>query len=228
MSEVKTKPEPTQNTQISQFERNLRLCESNEPAVLAEIYDKNTDIAIWKRELPHSLQDTVADFIDFNPNYKMSVAIAPTEAQTTLNELLGNVTSSEFCDDVATLIDMFCTLFGIEQAGVRLSVLDNAMCPRFHVDRIPCRLLTTYQGIATQWLHDEHVDRSKLGHGSCGKPDCESGLFVQSQGIQQLNQGDVAILKGDLWHGNEGRGLVHRSPSTGNARRLLLTIDIVS
>lgn len=88
---------------------------------------------------------------------KTDVVLALQEAQKTLFELLGHLTFLEFCDDVATLVDMFCKLFELDQAGVRLSVLDNAICPKFHVDRIPCRLITTYQGVASEWLPDEYV-----------------------------------------------------------------------
>ena len=44
--------------------------------------------------------------------------------------------------------------------------------------------------------------------------------------IRHLACGDVALLKGEKWLGNEGAGLVHRSPSQGNGeRRLILTLD---
>jgi hypothetical protein len=34
------------------------------------------------------------------------------------------------------------------------------------------------------------------------------------------------LLKGERWQGNEGRGLVHRSPPlVAGERRLLLTLD---
>jgi hypothetical protein len=42
--------------------------------------------------------------------------------------------------------------------------------------------------------------------------------------IQTLQAGDVALLKGENWQGNEGAGLVHRSPS-GQQGRLLLSLD---
>ena len=121
---------------------------------------------------------------------------------------------------------MFCCLFDLKRAGLRLTALDKAMCPRFHVDRVPGRLVTTYQGVATEWLPHEQVDRSKLGEGNNGLTDIHSGLFENEQDIQQLNHGDVAILKGELWEGNENAGLVHRSPAlTTDERRLLLTLD---
>ena len=100
------------------------------------------------------------------------------------------------------------------------------MCPRFHVDKVPCRLATTYSGNATEWLPHDRVDRSKLGPGSSGKPDAKSGLYSRNDDIQQLEIGDVALLKGESWIGNEEAGLVHRSPGLrAGTSRLLLTLD---
>ena len=124
------------------------------------------------------------------------------------------------------LVDMFCFLFDLEEAGLRLSVLQEAMCPRFHVDRVPCRLITTYRGIATQWLPQHRVDRSKLGAGNQGLPDTTSGIYQNPQHIESLNTGDVALLKGESWNENKGGGIVHRSPQPINGeRRLLMTLD---
>jgi hypothetical protein len=100
------------------------------------------------------------------------------------------------------------------------------MCPRFHFDRIPCRLVTTYHGKATEWLPHRVVDRSKLGNGNQGQPDDKSGLFHHKNDIHRLKEGDVALLKGEKWQGNEGAGLVHRSPPVLSGEyRLLLTLD---
>ena len=103
------------------------------------------------------------------------------------------------------------------------------MCPRFHVDRLPCRLITTYKGKATEWLQHDYVDRSKLGTGNQGKPDDESGLFKSVKDVKRLAKGDVAIMKGENWIDNEGRGLVHRSPYLDNENsRLLVSLDFAS
>lgn len=43
---------------------------------------------------------------------------------------------------------------------------------------------------------------------------------------RQLMAGDVALLKGEGWFGNEGCGVVHRSPGvTGGGGRLFLSLD---
>ena len=203
--------------------------EDIDPGVLADIYNDGTDIAIWKRELPRSIRSSVAEFVDACPSHRTELSATPDQAQDALTKALGEKLDAEVTTDMADLVGMFCMLFDLERAGIRLSVLHNAMCPKFHVDRIPCRLVTTYQGIATEWLPHDCVDRSKLGHGSNSKPDHESGLFLQSQDIQQLRHGDIALLKGDSWKGSEGKGLVHRSPRILDTdRRLLLTLDIIN
>mgnify|MGYP003313055407 CR=1 FL=1 len=46
--------------------------------------------------------------------------------------------------------------------------------------------------------------------------------------IMQLNVGDVALLKGEGWKGNEENGLIHRSPHLNtNYKRLYMTVDFV-
>ena len=102
------------------------------------------------------------------------------------------------------------------------------MCPRFHTDFVKCRMVTTYIGPGTQWLPHKLVNRSKLGHGNQGQPDNKSGLFQKNVTIEQLEIGHVALLKGESWLGNEGAGLVHRSPHTSNKyNRLYMTIDFL-
>ena len=202
---------------------------SEDPAVLAEVYKDNINIAIWRRELSDELGNTVESFADRNPAFTSSMTVSPESA---LSSVSGALRTNEQCPlskNVAELVDMFCYLLGLKRAGLRIGVLNKAMCPRFHVDRVPCRLVTTYLGTGTEWLQHDAVDRSKLGPGSGGMPDLQSGLFKTPRDIERLNCGDVALLKGELWEGNEDAGLVHRSPAVaaGDAR-LLLSLDVAS
>ena len=68
----------------------------------------------------------------------------------------------EFQQDIILLISLFACLFGAEQINLRLTPLKTAMCPRFHVDNIPCRLVTTYGGLGTEWLLEENINRCLL------------------------------------------------------------------
>ena len=203
-----------------------RVAQCVRPTILADIYNEENNITVWQRNLPEQLQSSVNDFLAVNPTYERNLTVTAKSAFSSVSDMLGADSQPELSEDITELVDMFCYLFDLKRAGLRLAVLDRAMCPRFHVDNVPCRLVTTYQGIATEWLPHQVVNRKKLGAGNAGLPDDQSGLFMNKGDIQQLKSGDVALLKGELWEGNENAGLVHRSPAlVKGERRLLLTLD---
>jgi hypothetical protein len=214
--------------EINQSLRTHRFIEGDTAAALSDIYQEDCNIVAWKRDLAPEIQAIVNDFMFSNRGFQVSMALNPQDAFAPIHQALGgSELTAPLSEDIAELVDMFCCLFDLGKVGLRLTVLDRAMCPRFHVDKVSSRLVTTYQGSTTEWLPHNVVDRSKLGHGSDGKPDEQSGLFPKLGDIQQLTVGDVALLKGEGWEGNEGAGLVHRSPSlSAGERRLLLTLDI--
>jgi hypothetical protein len=213
-----SQPQCSKNTQIEQ-------AISKNPSILTNIYEEEVNIAVWQRDLSITLKQAVTAFIEHNPLFQASMSLSAHSALSDLTEYLGDDHVGKVLSiDIAQIVDMFCYLFELKRVGLRLTVLSHAMCPRFHVDRVPCRLITTYQGAATQWLSNPVLDRSKLGHGSGGLPDNKSGLYTAKESIQQMSSGDIALLKGELWEGNEGSGIVHRSPNIKRPR-LLLTLD---
>ncbi len=199
------------------------------PSVFTDIYQEDINIAIWKRDLDHEIKNSVDYFLKSHSNYRANLVVNPDTVFDKLIESESELINAQaLCKDISELVDMFCVLFDLEQVGLRLTVLDRAMCPRFHVDRVPCRLVCTYYGVASQWLPHNMVDRSKLGRGNNGLVDEESGLYQSEQHINKLNIGDVAMLKGELWKGNENAGLEHRSPRVASGdKRLLLTLDFL-
>ena len=89
--------------------------------------------------------------------------------------------------------------------------------------------MTTYDGMGTQWLPNCAVNRDKLGVGSAGLSDQESGLYGSESDIRQIAAADVALLKGEAWPGTQNAGLVHRSPTIPSGEnRLLLTLDFTN
>ncbi len=198
--------------------------------VFTNIFQDDTNIAIWQRVPSSHLLISAKNILEKWPAIKVSEVVTPEG----VNKIIENIFGSDqewtiLCKDITRLVDIFCNLFSLNHARLKLTTLNHAMCPRFHVDRIPCRLITTYQGVATEWLPNMLADRSKLGTGNQGKPDERSGLFDSVAGIQQLNRGDVALLKGETWENNLGSGLIHRSPRLPlDSKRLLLTLDFAS
>ncbi|MEM8563287.1 MAG: DUF1826 domain-containing protein [Pseudomonadota bacterium] len=197
-----------------------------DPAVLADIYREDINIAIWQRTLSQTLQDAVHHCLALHYPLQCAMTVSPLTVRARLNEHLAITPLDELADSIAHLVDMFCCLFGLERAALRLMSLERAMCPKFHVDKLPCRLVTTFQGPGTQWLPQHAISRESLGYGSeTGKTGPLQLTWKQSD-IERLHCGDVALLKGERWEGNENAGIVHRSPAVAEGdRRLLLTLD---
>ncbi|MCG9784083.1 DUF1826 domain-containing protein [Vibrio brasiliensis] len=199
------------------------------PGILTEIYQPQYNLALWKRTLTADLTTNIEQLLQEQSHLALVQTVTPDDAaQWIKSKLEGYACADALGEDIALIVDMFCCLFDVREAGLRLTALDTPMCPKFHVDHVPCRLVSTYVGTATQWLNNDDVDRTKLGAGSLGQPDHVSGLIKNGDVIQQMQPGDVALLKGSGWEGNEETGLVHRSPQRLNdERRLLLTLDLV-
>lgn len=124
-------------------------------------------------------------------------------------------------DQIAEASEMLGELIQLEQVGIRLETLSKPMCPRFHVDNVPCRLLITLSGLGTEWIPNGDVDWAVF----TDRETTAAPIHADRQ-IQQLSTGNWSLLKGGAW--NEGfRGVVHRSPHDVG-ERLLLSLEPVS
>ena len=194
------------------------------PEIMTRILDEDVNLAIWQRQLPVHIVDFGALLLSLDEPLADAIVIdMPNEkAQPDLTGLAARFNDLEgyagFIADVSWLVSAYACLLGAKRSGLRLRALDKAMCPRFHVDHVPVRLITTYAGIGSQWLQEGVMERRQLGQVQAEPARAEL--------IQQINAGEVALLKGEKWQGNEGAGLIHRSPALApGERRLILTLD---
>lgn len=198
-------------------------------ADLAEIYRPEINLCVVERSISNEIETFVTHLLSaaHTINVIETINVQSFNTLTLLPQHLHLQGYEAFCADIAQVIDMFSDLFELEAIGLRLGMLDKAMCPRFHIDHVPCRLVCTYGGIGTQWLEDAYVDRSKLGSRSGGLSDEVSGLILDADAIGTMPNYAIGLLKGTRWEGNEQHGAVHRSPHTQpeSPRRLLLTLD---
>ena len=207
---------------VIQLRPVIRQTRGETPLALADILDNGVNLALWQRQLPLHIAEFGALLVSLNEPLAESLVVEldSEEAEPNLLGLAAGCRDLEgydgFIADVAWLVSAFACLLGAKRIGVRLRLLDKAMCPRFHVDHVPVRLITTYAGIGSQWLREGVMDRRQLSQA-----DAEP-----SKRIEQIHCGEVALLKGEKWRGNEGYGLIHRSPAlAANERRLILTLD---
>lgn len=139
-------------------------------------------------------------------------------AEAALTAATGQQSLPALSEEIAETSEVIGELLGCTRVGVRLATLRGPMCPRFHVDRTPCRMLTTLSGAGTEWIPGDEVDPARFGDHTTDAPP-----LVPGGTIRQLITGSRSLLKGALW-ADGYPGVVHRSPhDLGN--RLLLTID---
>ena len=168
----------------SKVAKTRRDARGTDPVVLSEIYDEQTNIAVWKRALTPSLEDAVKEFLDSGLVGEITLTTGSENALSDICESLGEQSPLALRKDIAQLVEMYCVLFDVKRVGLRLRVLDSPMCPRFHTDKVPCRLICTYHGVGTEWLPHNLINRQHLGPRNHDKSDLECGLFQNQTDMQ--------------------------------------------
>lgn len=208
---------------VLKWQPRIRQVQGDTPGILSQVLEDDVNMAVWQRQLPAHIEDFGTLLLALNEPLTEALTLdIGDDEQPNLQRLASAYADLEgyagFVADVSWLVSAYACLLGARRVGLRLRVLDKAMCPRFHVDHVPVRLITTYAGGGSQWLREGAMDRRQLGN-----PQAEPRDAMK---IRQINRGDVALLKGERWIGNEGQGLVHRSPQLQrDERRLLLSLD---
>lgn len=194
------------------------LARGEQPVVLADIMQAGVRVAVWDR--PSPVDDAlVARACSRRLAIKSWVDTALLDP--TLRRLLPAEEDGALREDLSLLADMTACLFGVTGVGLRVTALEKPMCPRFHVDRIPVRLLCTYGGPGSEWLPVGSVPAGLL------TPGASQDGRVKAEAVERLAAGQVALFKGDTWDESPGGGVVHRSPAvTAGTQRLLVTLDI--
>lgn len=196
------------------------------PMVLSDIVSPDNSIAIWQRpENPLIAHYFVSVFSE------LGMGLREVFSMSSLRDgLEGSLPDAphkdEAIEDIYLLSDMLTCLFNCDSVGLRLVPLNSAMCPKFHTDNIPVRLVNTYLGPGTQWLPAGSNPARHNAKPKVGLVGYSAGQQSDSSAIQQLNAYDVALLKGRAWENQEQMACIHRScPVEPGAKRVLLTLD---
>ncbi len=191
------------------------------PGILTRIYDADVKLCIYKRAISVDVKEYAVFLQNALHKFQLTQAVHLHELNDVLCAALPqHAYRQSFIKDVYWVAEMYACLFDPRQIGFRLCVLNKAMCPRFHTDKVPCRLITTYTGKGTEWL-DCTADRPD-------SPETFNQIPDSADSVQRLNAGDIALLKGDRWTGIDDSGVLHRSPDPDkDEMRLLLSLDII-
>ena len=185
------------------------------------IYDEDVELVSVARPGSAALDALAEDLFASRQDVQTQWEQAARDADAPLAALSGSVNAERLgalSEEITLANDLLSELLGCERMGIRVTTLHRPMCPRFHVDHIPCRMLVTIGGPGTEWIASGDVDRALLANRDADAPPIRPG-----RDIRRLATRSWSLLKGGAWDGRFG-GVVHRSPH-GTRQRLLLSFD---
>ncbi len=189
----------------------------------AAIYDEDVEIVSVARPQASACEALSKRLIRSRQVPQLRWVQAADDPEAPANELPGTVDADVHAalrDQIAEASEILGELMDCARVGVRLETLSAPVCPRFHADYVPCRMLITLSGVGTEWIPNSDVDWDVFADLETAAPP------VQANGqIRRLTTGHWSLLKGGAWHDGFG-GVVHRSPH-GVGERLLLALDPV-
>ncbi|MBO1254385.1 DUF1826 domain-containing protein [Alteromonas sp. 5E99-2] len=185
------------------------------PLVLADIFAQTTSLCCWQRPKNNVVEayfNHAAATSRLELRHVFDIESLKHNLDTLLPTGLGK---EQAINDIYQLAEMLTCLFDCKEVGLRLTATKSAMCPRFHVDNIPVRMVTTYLGEGTELIPNESTNIDDIRRNK--------GEFVGHKTL--LEAFDVALLKGSAFkEGHEGA--IHRSCSVEEGQwRVLLTLD---
>ena len=201
---------------------------SSHVGVLEQLRGSEVSLVSWHRSLPPLLADQLTtwasrypaefDRILSLPNYDLSAAThgLPDSARAWLTL------------DIALLLARLAGLADARQLRVSFGAVRADQCPKFHVDYLRYRLITTYLGPGTEWLPDSAVRQEALDHSAECPCDANKEIVRDARAVRHAVAGEVLVMKGGRHPSS--RGAVHRSPpieASGRIRVVLIasTVD---
>jgi hypothetical protein len=182
---------------------------ADDPTTLDGIRKPEYTMAIWPRTLGDAVSADILRLpVSAYPNVRLITAHPERDIFSAFAAAANGArtqTPLALAADVAMLANMYRKVMRVEEILVRIERITEARRRLLHTDEVQLRLLCTYRGLTTRWLADDDACREGIGKSNaaiCRKPSA----------IRRLVNGQVALIKGELWPGNAGRGLVHGEP----------------
>ena len=126
---------------------------------------------------------------------------------------------------VVDLVEVFTDLFDSRYVGLRIAGHNTPMCPKFHVDHVPIRLIQALSGPGCDWFDDPKYFSVSESKELELKQWIDRAQCSSNNMISQAPSGSVVIMKGTKWK-RDTTPVIHRSPKH-EIPRLVLTLDHV-
>lgn len=188
----------------------------------------NNLVLMWRAPEP-KLRQLMQIFkekkISFNLDQVVDVEKCTEPVKKILDE--HNISANFWLEDIDILCKNLAGLESTNQVRLKLHTVTEDECRLFHVDYVCLRLITTYDGPGTQWVPNYGVDRSQLGQPGHSFDEINGRIVKDVRDVKYVPLGAIALMKGENYPGNEGRGLVHRSTPIEQMKlsRIRLCVD---
>ncbi|MBJ3778060.1 DUF1826 domain-containing protein [Acuticoccus mangrovi] len=186
---------------------------SDDPFVLGSVAEAGVALAVWQRKLPDALEA----WLEALPAARfptMRQRCSAAEVGGTVREACRRAKTPQcaereaFIEAVSALARLAAEVMRSPLIELRLEVAEDQPCPKWHVDGVRCRLLSTLRGPATEF-------------GPLGADGAPTSTYRPPAGA-------VALVRGRLWSEREPCAIVHRSPPIkAGVTRFFLSIDPV-
>lgn len=202
-----------------------------------EIVDCCTDLSlitrngiegvIWRRSIPKFVYDSITS-LSIIPMTEYRVESKPGDVGQHIIEFLeasGNKSSLALewlAEDVNGLATEFASILSVENIRLRVEVVNDDACRKFHRDAVKARLICTYRGPGTEYkINDPNNGPEQTDTVPTGCPILLKGKSWPSHpstGYPRQN---------DPWQLDRRATLLHRSPAIENKGtvRLIIVID---
>ena len=179
---------------------------------LGDIAHDAVEGVIWDRPLPAFVPQALS-VIQAEANVSGRATTSPGDVDGHAGHFLQSLgvdqspASNWLASDITALAFQFAKMFCIDHIGLRMDVICDDACRKFHRDAIKARLICTYSGPGTEY-----------GVVQTGRdPDK----------VRSVPTGCPILLKGKAWPGSRQGSLFHRSPpiSGTDIRRFVAVID---
>ena len=191
----------------------------NGPFVLVSYPPVSVPFMSKQRSLPQWVRDEMQALVQTMPGEIRLTADLPELDQkldTTLCFLRNDEFKTWLIEDITACVDWLSTVSNTRGFHIRLEAITERMCPKFHIDRAPVRLLCSYFGSGTEWTDADTAYSSNINEPY----DPENIFQVPPEAILIFAGSQGASSLAPLWH---------RSPEVmPGARRLLLCVDTES
>ena len=186
---------------------------------LAKIYKNEFSLGIWEPPISQKREQYAKQMAQ--KEFSFVKIVKPDTVHEALSFLPEGVGKQETQQWVAYLVDLFATLFGLDDVGLRIASHQRPMCPKFHFDRIGVRLVHSLYGKGSEWVeHPLFLQSDKITKIDPWIKKAEADKILQ---IFEAPSGAVALMKGANW--KEGTPpVIHRSPQHDQCR-VVLTLD---